>query len=198
MLEFENKLVLVIGLGPRGRAACELLRRSGAQVVAVDSADSAELRVVADELRLLGIEVALGVATPPERDFSLVVVSPAVPMDSELVRAVARRKLPLVGELELGFQQAKCLSIAVAGTNGKGTTGELIERVLTHNHRKSILCGHQARPVCSVVEQSKDLDYLILQVNAFQLETAQLFRPAVAVLMNLAPDHLDRYAGPAD
>ena len=198
MLELENKLVLVIGLGPRGRAACELLRRSGARVVAVDSADSAELRVVAEELRLVGVEVAVGVTELPERDFSMVVVSPAVPLESELVRAVARRKLPLVGELELGFQQAKCLSIAVAGTNGKGTTGELIERVLTQNHRKSILCGHQARPVCSVVEQSKDLDYLILQVNAFQLETAQLFRPAVAVLMNLAPDHLDRYAGPAD
>jgi UDP-N-acetylmuramoylalanine--D-glutamate ligase len=198
MLELENKSVLVLGLGPRGRAACEFLLREGARVMAVESQDNAEFQGTAQELRAQGIDVELGATAAPEQDFDLAVVSPAVPMDSELVREVARRKVPVIGELELAFQEAKCLSIAVAGTNGKGTTSELIECVLSHNHRKSILCGHQARPVCSVVDQSKELDYLILQVNAFQLETAQLFRPAVAVLMNLSPDHLDRYAGTAE
>ena len=90
--------------------------------------------------------------------------------------------------------QVNCLSVAVAGTNGKSTTAELIERLLSHNHRKTLLSGHRARPLCSVVEQTKELDFLVLQVNAFQLEVTQFFRPAVAVLMNLAPDHLDRYA----
>jgi UDP-N-acetylmuramoylalanine--D-glutamate ligase len=198
MLDLQDKLVLVLGLGPRGRAACEFLRRKGARVMAVESGDNTEFRNTADELRGQGIEVELGVTAAPKREFEYAVVSPAVPMDSELVRELARRTIPVVGELEVAFQEAKCLSIAVAGTNGKGTTGELIERVLTHNHRKSVLCGHQARPVCSVVEQTKELDYLILQVNAFQLETAQLFRPAVAVLMNLSPDHLDRYAGTSE
>jgi UDP-N-acetylmuramoylalanine--D-glutamate ligase len=74
----------------------------------------------------------------------------------------------------------------------------LVERVLLSNHRKTILCGHRARPVCSVAEQTKELDFLILQVNAAQLETTDLFRPAVAVLMNLAPDDLDRYEGVTD
>jgi UDP-N-acetylmuramoylalanine--D-glutamate ligase len=193
-----NKDILVVGLGGRGQAACELLRRHGARVFGVDAADTEDLRESADRLRPLGIEVALGVSTLPHRSFSLAVVSPAVRRTQELFQAVAKTNVPMIGELELGFQQAKCLSIAIAGTNGKGTTAELVERILATNHRKTVLSGHRARPVCSVVEQSRELDFLILQVNSFQLELTEFFRPAVAVLMNLAPDHLDRYANAED
>ena len=193
-----NKHVLVIGLGGRGQAACELLRRSGAHVTAVDSANTQYLREGRDRLRPLGIEVALGVTAPPNRDFSLAVISPAVPPNTQLVQAVRHNNVPKIGELELGFQQSKCLSIAIGGTNGKGTTAELVERVLSYNNRKTVLTGHRARPICSVVEQTKDLDFLLLQVNAFQLEATEFFRPAVAVLMNVAPDHLDRYANASD
>ncbi len=193
MLDLANKEILVIGLGGRGRAACELLRRNGARVTGVDSCDSSALRHDAEKLRPLGVEIELGVSAPPKRDFSLAVVSPATPTNQNLVRAVAQSKVPIIGELELGYQQARCLSIAITGTNGKGTTAELVERVLKNNHRKTVLSGHRGRPVCAVVEQTRDLDFLILQVNAFQLEMTEFFRPAVAVLMNLAPDHLDRY-----
>jgi len=175
-----------------------MLQRQGARVFAVDSADNEELRESADRLRPLGVEVSLGVSSPPQRLFSLAVVSPAVPRTQQLLQAVARSQVHMIGELELGFQQARCLSIAIAGTNGKGTTAEMVERILTNNHRKTVLSGHRARPVCSVVEQSRDLDFLILQVNSFQLELTEFFRPAVAVLLNLAPDHLDRYDTPED
>src|SRR5882672_7479887 len=198
MFDLMNKHVLVIGLGGRGQAACELLHRSGARVMAVDSANTQDLRAGADRLRPLGIEVALGVTAPPNRNFSLAVISPAVPANNQLVQAVKHNNVPMIGELELGFQQSKCLSIAIGGTNGKGTTAELVERVLSHNNRKTVLSGHRARPICSVVEQTKDLDFLLLQVNAFQLEATEFFRPAVAVLMNVAPDHLDRYANASD
>jgi UDP-N-acetylmuramoylalanine--D-glutamate ligase len=198
MFELQDKDILVIGLGGRGRAACELLRRSGARVVAVDCANTEDLRNGAEKLRPLGVDVALGVDDPPAGNFELAVLSPAVPANTQLVQAVRRSNIPMIGELELGFQQSRCLSIAIAGTNGKGTTAELVESILTHNHRKTVLSGHRARPVCSVADQTKDLDFLILQVNSFQLETTQFFRPAVAVLMNLAPDHLDRYASAAE
>jgi UDP-N-acetylmuramoylalanine--D-glutamate ligase len=193
MLELENKQVLVIGLGGRGQAACEFLRRSGARVTGVDKGNTQDLRHGADRLRPLGVEVALGVSTPPERDFSLAVLSSALPLNTPLVEAVLRSKVPLISELELGFQQSKCLSIAIAGTNGKGTTAELVERMLAHNHRKTLLSGHGARPVCSVIEQTKGLDYLILKIDCFQLEITDFLRPAFAVLTSLAPDHLDRY-----
>ena len=198
MFELENKEVLVVGLGGRGRAACELLRCSGANVMGVDGADTADLRAGAEKLRVLGIEIALGVSALPSRKFNLAVLSPSVPTNTPIVQAVLESKLPIIGELELGFQQSKCLSIAIAGTNGKGTTAELVERVMSSNDRKTVLSGHRARPVCSVVEKTRDLDFLILQVNSFQLERTEFFRPAVAVLMNVAPDHLDRYANEAE
>jgi UDP-N-acetylmuramoylalanine--D-glutamate ligase len=193
MLDLTNKEVLVIGLGGRGRAACELLRRNGARVTGVDSLDNSALRDDAEKLRPLGVEVELGISALPKRDFRLAVVSPVLSTNLQLVRAVEESRVPMISELELGYQQARCLSIAIAGTNGKGTTAELVERVLTNNHRKTVLSGDRGRPVCSIVEQTRELDYLILQVNSFQLELTEFFRPAVAVLMNLAPDHLDRY-----
>jgi len=198
MFDLKNKDVLVIGLGGRGRAACELLRRHGASVVAIDSADTEDLRAGAATLRPLGIQVSLGVTAPPQGQFSLAVLSPAVPANTELVLAIREKNIPLIGELELGYQQSNCLSIAIGGTNGKSTTAQLVERVLSHNHRKTVLSGHRARPVCSVIEQTKELDFLVLQVNSFQLEATEFFRPAVAVLMNLAPDHLDRYSTHGD
>ena len=193
MLDLQNKQVLVIGLSSRGWAACEFLGRSGAKVVGVDKANNQDLRHRADRLRPLGVEVVLGASAPPEGNFSLAVLGSSLPVNTPLVDAVHRSKVPLISELELGLQQSQCLSIAIAGTNGKATTAELIERLLVNNHRKALLSGHRARPVCSVIEKTKDLDYLILQTDSFQLEVADGLRPSVAVLTSLAPDHLDHY-----
>src|ERR1051325_8585068 len=193
MIDLANKDVLVIGLGGRGQAACEFLRQSGARVLGIDSADSPALRDVGERLRPLGIEICLGVLALPPRRLDLAVVSPSIPPTHALVQAVAAHNVPVIGELELGFQQAKCLCIAIGGTNGKSTTASLVERMLLANHRKTILAGHRARPICSVVQQSRDLDFMILQVNAFQLETTDTFHPAVSVLMNVTPDYHDRF-----
>lgn len=197
MYDLQNQQVLVVGLGARGRAACRLLRSSGASVMAVDEADTADLRAAADNLRPLGVEVELGVKRTPNRPFNLVVVSPAILFGASILKEVNERQVPVIGEFELGYQQSQCLNIAVTGTNGKGTTGELILQLLTQNGRKTALCGHGAWPVCTVVPETKDHDYLIFQVNSFQLEMTRFFRPAVAVLLNLTPDHLDRYGNTA-
>lgn len=198
MFELNNKNVLVAGLGGRGQAACELLRQSGARVFAMDAKDDPALRDTAEHLRTLGVEVALGLSSPIDRQFDLAVLSPAVRPSEPFVQSLASKSVPVMGELELGFQEAKCLCIAVAGTNGKSTTASLVERMLLANHRKTILAGHRARPLCSVIHQSRDLDFLILQVNAFQLEAAVSFSPSVAVLMNTTPDYLERFPNQSD
>src|SRR5205085_635623 len=145
-------LVLGIAGGVFVMEAGSVLRRNGARVVGVDSGDTADLRDSARHLQPLGVEVALGVSSAPKRNFSLAVVSPAIASNEPLVQEARRNNVPLIGELELGFQQSKCLSIAIAGTNGKGTTGELVERMLVSNQRKTVLTGHRGRPLCDVVE----------------------------------------------
>src|SRR5436189_4887645 len=112
-MDFRDKKVLEIGLGGRGRAACGLLRRAGADVVAIDNANTEELREAATQLRSIGVQVELGVSALPEKNFDLAVVSPAVPAQSPLVQALTERKVRVIGELELGFQHIKCLSIAI-------------------------------------------------------------------------------------
>jgi UDP-N-acetylmuramoylalanine--D-glutamate ligase len=198
MTDLANKHVLVIGFGGRGQAACELLHQSGARVSAIDSIDTPALRDAAERLRPVGIQVMLGVSSPIKRDFDFAVLSPAVRPTDKIVQGLAEQGVPIIGELELGFQQAKCLCIAIGGTNGKSTTASMVERMLLANNRRTILAGHRARPICSVVQQSRDLDFMILQVNAFQLETTDTFHPAVSVLMNVTPDYHDRFPQQAD
>lgn len=198
MHELTNKQVLVVGLGASGQAACRLLRQREAQVTALDGAATKALQAAAGPLRALGVTVALGVTSIPSEPFDLVVVSPGVPGNSPLMQEVARRKIPVIGELELGYQQSLCLNIAISGTNGKTTTTELVERLLTQAHRKTIAAGNIGLPLCAVVDRTRELDFLTLEISSFQLETTEFFRPAVAVLLNITPDHLDRYASMAD
>jgi UDP-N-acetylmuramoylalanine--D-glutamate ligase len=121
-----------------------------------------------------------------------------VPWTNPILAEMKRREVPLVGEFELGYQNSLCLNIAITGTNGKTTTVELVERLLTAHRLKTLAAGNIGRPVCSVADQTKELDFLTLEVSSFQLETIKFFRPAVAVLLNITPDHLDRYAGMND
>lgn len=198
MQVLKDKRVVVIGLGASGRAAAELLLRRGARVVVVDGADTPGLREQAAALTAAGAEVQLGRKEAPVGAFDLAVLSPGVPAASPLVGPVVARGVPLIGELELGFQQSLCLPIAITGTNGKTTTTELVARVLAAAHRKTLAAGNIGVPLCEVADRTRELDFVTLEVSSFQLETIQYFRPVVAVLMNITPDHLDRYAGMAD
>ena len=198
MFALEDKSVLVVGLGISGVAAADLLLTRGAKVVATDSADNNALRDVAVKLRTRGAHVELGALHLPLVQFDFAVISPGVPLDNALVVEARTKKIPLIGELELGYQQSLALNISITGTNGKTTTTELVERVLTVNDVRTLAAGNIGRPLCAVVEQTRALDFITLEVSSFQLETIQFFRPIVAVLMNITPDHLDRYANMAD
>lgn len=193
MFRLQDKIVLVIGLGLSGAAAARLLVARGARVTAMDNSDTPPLRREAEELRELGVRVELDLRLPPAGQFDFALVSPGVPMDSLLVKELRQREIPIIGEMELGWQQAVCLNISVTGTNGKTTTTELIEHMLTHCHKRTLAAGNIGRPLCALADETKQLDYLTLEVSSFQLETIRFFRPAVAVLMNITPDHLDRH-----
>jgi UDP-N-acetylmuramoylalanine--D-glutamate ligase len=194
MVRLDNKQVLVIGLGVSGVAASQLLMRCGALVSAIDSSDNRELRLQAEQLRAAGVKVQLGATAAPGGIFELVVVSPGVPPENPIVASLKARGVPIIGEFEFGSQNSLCLNIAITGTNGKTTTTELVERLLRHNQVRTMAAGNIGVPLCGVVEQTRELDFLTLEVSSFQLETIKFFRPAIAVMLNITPDHLDRYS----
>lgn len=105
---------------------------------------------------------------------------------------------PQISELELAFRQARCLTLAVAGTNGKSTTADMVARILANNHRSAIVAGNTDQPASAVTDQARNLDFIIFQASASQLQHTEFFRPAVAVLLNLVPGHLEGYARPED
>lgn len=194
MPELNHKSVVVLGLGQRGQAACGLLVAAGARVRGLDPHDSPALRETAAKLGALGVPVDLGCTQAPDAPCDLVVLSPGVAPTHPLVQGLQASSAAVIGELELAFQFARCLTLAVTGTNGKTTTARMIGALLAREHRHAVLCGQTDAPACVAVSGSKELDFLVFVANAFQLEATDHFRPSVAVVTNLAPDHLDRFA----
>lgn len=193
MDHYENKSVLVIGLAASGCAAAELLLRRGARVHALDSSRTPALEETSRRLSGLGVQVELGAQKVPNLQFDMVVISPGVPLTLPLLQPLREAGVPIIGEFELGYQASSCLSVAVTGTDGKTTTTRLIESMLQHSHKRTLAAGNVGVPVCSVADQTRDLDFLTLEVSSFQLETTEFFRPIVGVITNVAPDHLDRH-----
>ena len=189
---------LVLGLASSGEAAARLLLAEGTRVVVVDHADSAMLVQRAADLRALGAEVCLGNA-PPSGDFEVAIVSPGIAVASEMVQAIMARGIPVVSELELGWSRCACRVLAISGSNGKSTLVKLCAAALNQAGQSAAIAGNYGPPISAVVRESRSnnrqrsLDWLVLEVSSFQLETVQNFRPDVGVLLNVMPNHLDRH-----
>lgn len=190
MTNFENKKVAVAGLDEPGVAACRFLKELGAKVMAVQVEPPPSTGEMIAKLKALGIPVV-----PPvflrEGKFDFVVHSSGLSGRAPELQGLAGTQV--FSDLEVAYYKFCCLAVAIAGTNGKTTTADLVEKILTGTGRKTEKAGGSDTPVCQVAPLSKDLDFLTLEVNSFQLEGIQHFRPAVAVLLNLKPDHMDRY-----
>ncbi|MBU4199079.1 MAG: UDP-N-acetylmuramoyl-L-alanine--D-glutamate ligase [Verrucomicrobia bacterium] len=184
---------LVLGLAASGEAAARLLLAEGTKVRIVDRADGDVLRRRAAALESLGAEVALGQSNLPPGLFSVCVVSPGIPANSSWVSGMQHRGVPVLSELELGWSRAACRILAISGSNGKSTLVKLCADALTGAGRRVAVAGNYGIPVSQVVMERRDWDWLVVEVSSFQLETVRAFRPDVAVLLNLYPNHLDRH-----
>lgn len=190
-----GKKTVVLGLGHSGEAAATLLLEEGAHVTICESSQSGDIREKAARIQELGIKVILGEAA--DRDpshYDLAVLSPGIDPATPLVRNVAEKNIPIIGELELAFQECTCPVVAITGTNGKTTTTELTEKILTGCGIRAMASGNIGLPFSKAVRQSHNLDVMVLEVSSFQLETIRSFRPKVAAWLNLSPNHLDRYS----
>ncbi len=190
-----SSVVLVLGCGVSGRAAARLAALEGERVVVLDEGGGAAVAAAAGELRDRGVEVIADWNREAwEGPVKLAIISPGIGGESKLGRLAARLECPLVGELEYGFRHCHCPVLAVTGTNGKTTTVELATHCLRQAGRSVMAAGNIGLPLCEAVLRPGQLDCLVVEASSYQLATASRFAPLGAAILNLSPDHLDRYS----
>ncbi len=189
-----GRRVAVVGLARSGVAAARLLHGAGARVVATDLQPLDRLGGEVAALGEVGIRLVLGRAAPEALEAAeLVVVSPGVPADSSQLAAARARGVPVIGELELGWRATEAETIAITGTNGKTTTTVLTGALLERQPRPVLVGGNIGTPLSGEVLGFPADGLVVAEVSSFQLETIDLFRPRVAAVLNVSPDHLDRH-----
>ncbi len=193
-MELKDKRVLVVGLGKSGVASALFLKKHGARVTVSDTKSGDELRNEIPVLLDHGITVETG--GHGDRTFrgqDLIVVSPGVPVDAPpLVQARALGE-SVIGEVELAAQFLPGPIVAITGSNGKTTTITLAGEIMTASGFAALVGGNIGTPAISLAERANPETVIVLEISSFQLETIQTFRPKIAVVLNVTPDHLDRH-----
>jgi UDP-N-acetylmuramoylalanine--D-glutamate ligase len=195
---FQNRRVLVIGLGISGQSATQLLLNCGAYVVGMDRKE--KLMQTDPSLATLqkkGLQTIHENQDCPIEAFDLVVLSPGIPLTHRYCQAAKAAGIELVGEVELACRLLKQKLLGVTGTNGKTTVTLLISHILNHSGRTARALGNVGVPLTSVLLDplvKEKSEVLVIELSSFQLET--MFSPCLdaGVILNITPDHLDRYA----
>lgn len=191
---WRGRRVAVVGMARSGRAAARLLARHGASVVATDLKSAEALGLGLDEWRESGIELRLGEdGTAALAGAEAAVVSPGIPKTAPVLVEAKRLGVPLLGELELASRFARASIAAVTGTNGKSTTVTVLGQLLDGLGVPNAVAGNVGTPFSSVVEDVPAHGVLVVEVSSYQLEDVRTFAPRAAAILNVTPDHLDRY-----
>lgn len=185
--------IAVLGAGRSGRAAARLAMKHGGRVCVFDTSPA-----------IAGwpedIPLHAGATQEDGHAFraDLVVISPGIETDCPFVKSFGREGVETIGEMELASRFYRGKIIAITGTNGKTTTTSLVEKILLRAGKKAVACGNYGVPMAEVLLRDAVPDVLALEVSSFQLETIRGFHPDVAVWLNFAPDHMDRYTAVED
>ncbi len=193
-MELAGKKTLVVGLGKSGVAAAEFLRARGAQVTAND-AQPEEKIAVASRLKEQGIALVAGShPTSLFENADLIVASPGVPLALAPFQNAKAAGVPIISEIELAARFLKGRLVGITGSNGKTTTTTLIGEVLKQAGLPTQVGGNIGTPLISLVETSRADGFTVIELSSFQLEAVESLHLFAAVLLNITPDHLDRYA----
>lgn len=193
-IELGGKRVLVVGLARTGVASALFCATRGACVTATEERTAAQIGDVIEKLRAAGVSLELG---SHQRDTflqqDLLIVSPGVPYNLSHLTAAREARIPVWSEIELASRFLSGWLVAVTGSNGKTTTTSLIAHILETAGIPTLIGGNIGTPLISRVETSSEKTVTVAEVSSFQLENIREFRPDIAVLLNITPDHLDRH-----
>ncbi len=193
-----KKPVLVVGLGQSGTAAANLLADLGCNVVVSEILTEAE---AGQSLNGLNPDIKVSWGGHPAAlfiKFPLIVLSPGVPVETEAVQSALRKGVRVIGEMELAFRLSLLPWVAITGSNGKSTTTTLVGKFAEKAGLAVRVGGNLGIPSAELVRGEKGASFIVAEVSSFQLETIETFKPAIGVMLNISPDHLDRYKSEGD
>jgi UDP-N-acetylmuramoylalanine--D-glutamate ligase len=192
-MEVAGRNILIVGAARSGVAAAQFLSARGARVTVNDAKPESELKD-AHNLREKGIEITAG-SHPPElfEKSDLIVVSPGVPLALEPFQRACAAGVPIIGEVELAARFLRGRLVGITGSNGKTTTTTLAGELLRNAGLPTQVGGNIGTPLISLVETSRADGFTVIELSSFQLEAVDQLHLFVAVIINLTPDHLDRY-----
>lgn len=194
-MDLTDKKVVVVGTGVSGMGAVKLLSETSADITLYDGNDKADrdeiLKKIPDDcdLRLIIGEMPDEVV----KETDLLVISPGVPIDSDIVKLFEKEDVPVWGEIELAYNFEQGTVFAITGTNGKTTTTTLVGEIMKKYNNQTFVVGNIGNSYTSEVLKTTKDSYTVAEISSFQLETIREFAPKGSAILNITPDHLNRH-----
>ncbi|SEV91758.1 UDP-N-acetylmuramoylalanine--D-glutamate ligase [[Clostridium] fimetarium] len=194
MMELKDKKVMVVGTGISGIGAAELLYNVGAKVVLYDGDEKLLESDILNKIEGCKAEIIIGALEESVvKSIDLVIISPGVPIDSDIVLRFEKANIPVWGEIELAYNYDKGRIIAITGTNGKTTTTALVGQIVKAYNKETFVVGNIGNSYTGEVLKTSKNSFTVAEISSFQLETTHKFKPSISAILNITPDHLNRH-----
>lgn len=190
--EINNYSYVILGAGRSGIGAAKLLKKNGAKVFLSDSSSPDKLMYFDEKsMSKLNIPFELGMHSDKIFDYDIFVISPGIPMNSEVIERAVKMNKKVLSEIEIAYWFCNCPIVAVTGTNGKTTTTVLTGEIFKNAGIETKVCGNVGLAFSEVADEVKKNSVVVLEVSSFQLESIESFKPAVSMFLTFTPDHID-------
>lgn len=193
MLKIKNRKISIIGAVRSGLGAAKLAKQLGAIPFVSDTGSEEKLRSSIENLQNEKIEFEITQHTEKVLDCDLMVVSPGVPSNAEVIKNARSKNIKIISELEFASSFCKANVIGITGTNGKTTTTSLCNYLFNECGAKSYSAGNIGLAFSEIAAEAKEDEFVSLEISSFQLDLIDQFKPKVAMILNITPDHLNRY-----
>lgn len=196
MGEYSNKIVTIIGLSERtGIAVAEKMRKLGANIIISDIKTADQLKPQLSILKKYdNIQYDLGGHSDKILETDLIVLSPGVPSNLDIIKKAKEKGIEVISEIELAFRLTEANIIGITGTNGKTTVTSLTGHILKQNLECKVrIGGNIGSPLITEINGLTHTDWLVVELSSFQLENIKTFHPQISMFLNFSPDHLDRH-----
>lgn len=198
MLDIKNKKIGILGIARSGVAAAYKAKELGATVFLSDSKPKNQIADIENIEK--DFECEFGGHSAKLFDNDLIIVSPGIPLSVPIIKKLQKENKKIIGEIEFGYlvKNSKSKILAVTGSNGKSTTVTLLAHILKESGYNTVLAGNIGKAFTSFPIEKSEIDYIVLELSSFQLELIDKFRANSASVLNITPDHLNRYASMKD